>query len=107
MQIRKEAPSAVEAAMELTAVMAVSQIAQQEKKPETEVLKSFMNSNTAKMLFDDETKLLHNGPAYVAYEYLKECERKKKQLKCIILSKNVFHSSKGRKALFLLVKTHD
>ena len=41
MQIKKEAPSAVEAAMELTAVMAVSQIAQQEKKPETEVLKSF------------------------------------------------------------------
>ena len=38
MQIKKEAPSAVEAAMELTAVMAVSQIAQQEKKPETEVL---------------------------------------------------------------------
>ena len=77
MQIKKEAPSAVEAAMELTAVMAVSQIAQQEKKPETEVLKSFMNSNTAKMLFDDETKLWHNGPAYVAYEYLKECKRRK------------------------------
>ena len=77
MQIKKEAPSAVEAAMELTAVMAVSQIAQQEKKPETEVLKSFMNSNTAKMLFDDETKLWHNGPAYVAYEYLKECEKRK------------------------------
>ena len=76
MQIKKEAPSAVEAAMELTAVMAVSQIAQQEKKPETEVLKSFMNSNTAKMLFDDETKLWHNGPSYVAYEYLKECERR-------------------------------
>lgn len=48
MQIKKDTPSAVEAAMELTAVMAVSQIAQQEKKPETEVLKSFMNSNTAK-----------------------------------------------------------
>ncbi len=77
MQIKKEAPSAVEAAMELTAVMAVSQIAQQEKKPETEVLKSFMNSNTEKMLLDDETKLWHNGPAYVAYEYLKECKRRK------------------------------
>jgi hypothetical protein len=29
------------------------------------------------MLFDDETKLWHNGPAYVAYEYLKECEKRK------------------------------
>ena len=40
------------------------------------LLKSFMNSNTAKMLFDDETKLWHNGPAYLAYEYLIECKRR-------------------------------
>ena len=98
MQIKKEAPSAVEAAMELTAVMAVSQIAQQEKKPETEVLKSFMNSNTAKMLFDDETKLWHNGPAYVAYEYLEE-----KTAEVHYPVGMYFIHQKGRKALFLLV----
>ena len=92
MQIKKEAPSAVEAAMELTAVMAVSQIAQQEKKPETEVLKSFMNSNTAKMLFDDETKLWHNGPAYVAYEYLKECKRDTYIIKRIFFSQRIYYN---------------
>ena len=76
MQIKKEAPSAVEAAMELTAVM-VSQIAQQEKKPETEVLKSFMNSNTARKCFSMTKRSWHNGPAYVVYEHLKECKRRK------------------------------
>ena len=58
-------------AMDLTAKMAVEQIAQETKQPQEEVLLDFMKSNTAKMLYDDSTKLWWDGPSATADEYKK------------------------------------
>ena len=43
-------------AMDLTAKMAVEQIAQETNQSQEKVLLDFMKSNTAKMLYDDATK---------------------------------------------------
>lgn len=59
-------------AMDLTAKMAVEQISQETKQPQEEVLLDFMKSNTAKMLYDDSTKLWWDGPSAVADEYKKQ-----------------------------------
>ena len=56
-------------AMDLTAKMAVEQIAQETNQPQEEVLIDFMKSNTAKMLYDDATKLWWDGPSAVAEEF--------------------------------------
>ncbi|MDO4284497.1 MAG: hypothetical protein Q4C60_04090 [Eubacteriales bacterium] len=72
MAVKKFPAPEIEAAMELTAVMAVSSIAQKQGRSETDVLKEFLASQTGKMLFDEETKLWCDGPAYVAFEYERE-----------------------------------
>lgn len=56
-------------AMDLTAKMAVEQIAQETNQSQEKVLLDFMKSNTAKMLYDDATKLWWDGPSAVAEEY--------------------------------------
>ena len=56
-------------AMDLTAKMAVEQLAQETKLPQEEVLLEFMKSNAAKMLYDDSTKLWWDGPSAVAEEF--------------------------------------
>ena len=56
-------------AMDLTAKMAVEQIAQETNQSLEKVLLDFMKSNTAKMLYDDATKLWWDGPSAVAEEY--------------------------------------
>ena len=56
-------------AMDLTAKMTVEQIAQETNQPQEKVLLDFMKSNTAKMLYDDSTKLWWDGPSAVAGEY--------------------------------------
>ena len=56
-------------AMDLTAKMAVEQIAQETNQSQEKVLLDFMKSNTAKMLYDDATKLWWDGPSTVAEEY--------------------------------------
>lgn len=56
-------------AMDLTAKMAVEQLAQETKLPQEELLLEFMKSNTAKMLYDDSTKLWWDGPSAVAEEF--------------------------------------
>ena len=56
-------------AMDLTAKMAVEQIAQETNQSQEKVLLDFMKSNTAKMLYDDSTKLWWDGPSAVAEEY--------------------------------------
>lgn len=56
-------------AMDLTAKMTVEQIAQETNQPQEKVLLDFMKSNTAKMLYDDSTKLWWDGPSAVAEEY--------------------------------------
>ena len=56
-------------AMDLTAKMTVEQLAQETKKPQEELLLEFMKSDTAKMLYDDSTKLWWDGPSAVAEEF--------------------------------------
>lgn len=63
-------------AMDLAAVMAVEELATEEKKSTDEVLLSFMESNTGKMLYDDSLKLWWDGPTVVAEEFKKELDTK-------------------------------
>ena len=58
--------------MDLTALMAVEQLAKETNQPMEKVLLDFMESNTAKMLYDDSTKLWWDGTTVVAEEYKKE-----------------------------------
>lgn len=59
-------------AMDLTALMTIEQISKETNKPAEEVLLNFMESNAAKMLYDDSTKLWWDGPPAVAEEF-KQC----------------------------------
>jgi len=56
--------------MDLTAMMAVEQLSQETKQPQEKVLLDFMESNAAKMLYDDSTKLWWDGPCAAAQEFL-------------------------------------
>ena len=56
-------------ALDSTAKMAVEQHAQETKLPQEELLLEFMKSNTAKMLYDDSTKLWWDGPSAVVEEF--------------------------------------
>ena len=58
--------------MDLVALMAIEEIAEREHKSKEDILISFMESNTAKMLYNDSTKLWWDGPAATAEEYEKE-----------------------------------
>ena len=58
-------------AMDLNAMMAVEQISVEINQSQEKVLLDFMESNTAKMLYDDSTKLWWDGPSAIAEEYKK------------------------------------
>ena len=59
-------------AMDLATLMTVEQLANETKKSQEEILLSFMKSNTAKMLYDDSTKLWWDGSSAIAEEYKTE-----------------------------------
>jgi len=59
-------------AMDLITKMAVEQIAREENKNIEDVLISFMESNTGRMVYDDSTKLWWDGPVAVVQEYKNE-----------------------------------
>ena len=59
-------------AMDFVAKMAVEQLAKEQNKNIEEVLISFMESNTGRMVYDDSTKLWWDGPSAVAQEYKNE-----------------------------------
>ena len=59
-------------AMDLTALMAVEKIAKDSQRPEEDVLVEFMESNTAKMLYDDSNKLWWDGPDAADEEFERE-----------------------------------
>jgi len=63
-----------EIAMDLVTKMAVEQIAKEQHKDVEEVLISFMESNTGRMVYDDSTKLWWDGPLAVAQEYKAEMD---------------------------------
>ncbi len=56
-------------AMDLTTMMAVEQISEETNQPQEKVLLDFMESDTAKILYDDSTKLWWDGPSATAEEY--------------------------------------
>ena len=56
-------------AMDLTALMAVEKIANDSQRPQEDVLVDFMESNTAKILYDDSNKLWWDGPDATAEEF--------------------------------------
>lgn len=58
-------------AMDLTAMMAVEQLSAEINQSQEKVFLDFMESNTAKMLYDDSTKLWWDGPSATAEEYKK------------------------------------
>jgi len=64
--------------MDLNAMMAVEKIAKDMQRPQEEVLVDFMESNTAKMLYDDSNKLWWDGPDATAEEYENELAASKK-----------------------------
>ena len=45
-------------------------------KKHSKVLLDFMKSNTAKMLYDDSTKLWWDGPSAIAEEFKKQAKEK-------------------------------
>ncbi len=59
-------------AMDLVTKMVVEQLAKELNKNSEEVLISFMESNTGKMVYDDSTKLWWDGPLAVVQEYKTE-----------------------------------
>lgn len=61
-------------AMDLTAKMAIEELAQETKQNQEKVLLEFMKSKTAKMLYDDSTKLWWDGPSSVAEEFKNQGE---------------------------------
>lgn len=61
-------------AMDLTAKMAIEELAQETKQNQENVLLEFMKSKTAKMLYDDSTKLWWDGPSSVAEEFKNQGE---------------------------------
>ncbi|MCR5029343.1 MAG: hypothetical protein K6A31_08825 [Fibrobacter sp.] len=59
-------------AMDLTALMAIEKLAQSSQKSQEDILVDFMESNTAKMLYDDSNKLWWDGPDATAEEFERE-----------------------------------
>ena len=59
-------------AMDLVAKMAVEMISKEQNKNIEDVLISFMESNTGRMVYDDSTKLWWDGPLAVVKEYKTE-----------------------------------
>ena len=64
-------------AMDLTAMMAVEQLSKETKQPQEKILLDFMESNTAKMLYDDSTKLWWDGPSVAAEDFKNQNNQEK------------------------------
>jgi hypothetical protein len=65
-------PSKYEFGMELLAAMSASVIAKKQKISRIRAFDKFIKSETAKMLFDEESGMWLNGPDYIADEYKRE-----------------------------------
>ncbi len=64
--------SEYEFGMELLAAMSASVIAREQKISKIHAFDNFMKSETAKMLFDQDSGMWLNGPDYIANEYRRE-----------------------------------
>lgn len=63
-------------AMDMNTMLAVEQLAKESNKNPESVLLDFMQSDTAKMAYDDETKLWWDGPACTAESFKEETQKK-------------------------------
>ena len=66
--------------MELLAAMASMNLAKEKKISRTKAFFQFMKSETADMLFDEDTDMWMNGPDYIADEYRREMKAKKPRM---------------------------
>ena len=64
--------SKYEFAMELLAAMTASVIARKQKISKVRAFDKFIKSETARMLFDQDSGMWLNGPDYIADEYKRE-----------------------------------
>lgn len=62
-------------AMDINTLLAVEQLAKEAGKSPESILLDFMQSNTAKMAYDDATKLWWDGPASTVECYKEEVEK--------------------------------
>ena len=58
-----------EFAMEMLTAMVIEDRAEKDQRSYKELIKEFRKSNTMKMLFNEETGLWMNGPAYIDDEW--------------------------------------
>lgn len=65
--------SKFEYSMELLAAMTATEIARRQNISNIEAFDIFIQSETANMLFDEETHFWWNGPDYLADEFEREC----------------------------------
>ncbi|MBO4793226.1 MAG: hypothetical protein J5556_01500 [Deltaproteobacteria bacterium] len=63
-------------AIDLMAAMVVEELAADEHRDACEVLSEFMSSDTAKLLYDESSKLWWSGPSDIAEQYRNELSRK-------------------------------
>ncbi|MCR5290468.1 MAG: hypothetical protein K6E51_10785 [Treponema sp.] len=66
------AQSKYEFGMELLAAMSATVIAKKQKISKIRAFDKFMKSETARMLFDQDSGMWLNGPDYIADEYRRE-----------------------------------
>lgn len=58
--------------VDLLVAMTVEEIAEKEKRDPSDVFPEFLESRTASMLYDEDTKFWWNGPSHIAEVYEKE-----------------------------------
>ena len=62
----------IEAAIDMLISMVVQDMAQEQGRSATDLMPEFLNSRTARMLYDEKQKLWCEGPAYIQELYKKE-----------------------------------
>lgn len=63
--------------IDLLITMTVEDICEETGKDPKDVLKEFLLSKTGKALYDKDTRIWCNGPAYIAEMYMEELTNKK------------------------------
>lgn len=63
-------------AIDLMVMMVVDELAEEMRLNPTELLPSFVNSRTGKLLYDEESKLWWSGPSDIAEMFQKELNQK-------------------------------
>lgn len=66
-------------AIDTVVTLTVAELAEENHCTATEILPEFLRSRTAKMLYDESTKLWWSGPSDIAIMYKEEQSRKEKK----------------------------